>query len=77
MAQRSPRKNGVIIVQMTVTSVAFALANLQARGELFVGPQLKCYKGQIMGLHSRDNDLVVNPAKGKLTNIKMVRIFSG
>ena len=71
VAQRSPRKNGVIIVQDDCTSVAFALANLQARGELFIGPQSKCYKGQVMGLHSRDNDLVVNPAKGKkLTNMR-------
>ena len=49
VAQRSPRKNGVIIVQDDCTSVAFALANLQARGELFIEPQAKCYKGQIMG----------------------------
>ena len=65
------RSNGVIIVQDDCTTVGYALDNLQDRGVLFVGPGIKSYKGQIMGLHSRENDLVVNPAKGKkLTNVR-------
>jgi len=65
------RSNGVIIVQDDCTTVGYALDNLQDRGTLFVGPGLKAYKGMIMGLHSRENDLVVNPAKGKkLTNVR-------
>ena len=65
------RANGVIIVQEDCTTVGYALDNLQDRGVLFVGPGIKSYKGQIMGLHSRENDLVVNPAKGKkLTNVR-------
>ena len=52
-------------------SVAFALNNLQARGRLFVGPNEEIYEGMIVGLHSRGNDLPVNPLKEKqLTNIR-------
>jgi GTP-binding protein len=51
--------------------VAYALFNLQKRGKLFLGPGEKVYAGQIIGEHCRDNDLTVNPAKGKqLTNIR-------
>ncbi len=65
------RKNGVLIAMENCTSVAFALFNLQKRGKLFIGPGVKIYKGQIVGEHCRDNDLVVNPAKGKqLTNMR-------
>jgi len=53
------------------TSVAYALFNLQERGRLFIGPQVKLYQGQIIGEHSRENDLTVNPARGKkLTNLR-------
>jgi GTP-binding protein len=65
------RKNGVMVSNTTCTSVAFALFNLQERGKLFLGPGEKIYEGQIIGEHSREDDLVVNPAKGKkLTNMR-------
>jgi GTP-binding protein len=65
------RKNGVLIVQDDGETIAYALNTLQERGVLFVGPGEKVYRGQIIGLHSRENDLVVNPSKAKkLTNIR-------
>ena len=65
------RKNGVLVVKRACTTVAYALFNLQERGRLFYGPGTRAYAGQILGEHCRDNDLVVNPAKGKkLTNIR-------
>ena len=65
------RRNGVLISQDTGDSVAFALWNLQDRGRMFVSPGEKLYEGMIIGIHSRDNDLVVNPLKGKkLTNVR-------
>jgi GTP-binding protein len=65
------RRNGVLISQDTGDSVAFALWNLQERGRMFVSPGEKLYEGMIIGIHSRDNDLVVNPLKGKkLTNVR-------
>lgn len=65
------RKNGVLIAMDTATTVAFALFNLQKRGKMFLGPGIRIYKGQIIGEHCRDNDLIVNPAKGKqLTNMR-------
>lgn len=65
------RKNGVLVSMETCVTVAYALFNLQRRGKLFLGPGVHVYRGQIIGQHSRDNDLVVNPAKGKqLTNIR-------
>jgi len=65
------RKNGVLINMADCTSVAYALFNLQPRGQLFIEPGEKLYRGQIIGIHSRDKDLVVNPAKGKkLTNMR-------
>ena len=65
------RTNGVLLAQETCETVAFALANLQSRGELMVQPAVKVYTGQIIGIHSRDNDLIVNPAKSKkLTNMR-------
>lgn len=65
------RNNGVLVCMETCTTVAYALFNLQSRGRLFLGPGVRVYRGQIVGEHCRDNDLVVNPAKGKqLTNIR-------
>jgi GTP-binding protein len=65
------RRNGVLVSKSTCMTVAYALFNLQARGKLFHGPGVEVYEGQIVGEHSRDTDLVVNPAKGKkLTNMR-------
>lgn len=65
------RKNGVLIAMNTCSTIAYALFNLQDRGKLFMGPQVKVYEGQIIGEHSKENDLVVNPARAKkLTNIR-------
>ena len=51
--------------------LAYALFNLQERGRLFVEPNAPVYEGQVVGIHSRDNDLPVNPTKGKqLTNVR-------
>ncbi|TDR71614.1 GTP-binding protein [Paludibacterium purpuratum] len=65
------RHNGVLISQDTGDAVAYALWNLEDRGRMFVSPGDKLYEGMIIGIHSRDNDLVVNPLKGKkLTNVR-------
>lgn len=65
------RVNGVMVVKEAVTTVAYALFNLQERGRLFVGPGVATYPGMIIGEHNRQTDLVVNPARGKkLTNIR-------
>jgi GTP-binding protein len=65
------RRNGVLVSQDDGTVVAFALFNLQERGRLFVSPGDRVYEGMVVGIHSRDNDLVVNPIKEKkLTNIR-------
>ena len=65
------RKNGVLISNGTGKAVGFALFNLQERGRLMVGPGDEIYEGQVVGLHSRGNDLTVNPLKAKqLTNIR-------
>jgi GTP-binding protein len=65
------RPNGVLIAQDQGETNAYGLFYLQERGSLFLGPGEKVYGGQIIGLHSRDNDLVVNPSKAKkLTNIR-------
>jgi GTP-binding protein len=67
----SERRNGVLISQNDGEAVAYALFNLQDRGRMFVSPGDKLYEGMIIGIHSRDNDLVVNPIKGKqLTNVR-------
>nr|VFK53134.1 MAG: GTP-binding protein [Candidatus Kentron sp. TUN]VFK53972.1 MAG: GTP-binding protein [Candidatus Kentron sp. TUN] len=64
-------RNGVLIANGTGTSLGYALFNLQERGRLLIGPREKVYEGMIVGLHSRSNDLVVNPLKAKqLTNIR-------
>ena len=65
------RQNGVLVSMAEGKTLAYSLFNLQNRGKLFVGHGLNVYKGQIVGLHSRDNDLPVNPTKAKqLTNIR-------
>lgn len=65
------RKNGVLIVQEPGETNTYGLFYLQERGSLFMGPMIKVYPGQIIGMHSRDNDLIVNPSKAKkLTNIR-------
>ena len=65
------RRNGVLISQDDGEAVAYALWKLQDRGRMFVSPGDKLYEGMIIGIHSRDNDLVVNPIKGKqLTNVR-------
>lgn len=65
------RKNGVLISNQEGVAVAFSLWNLQERGRMIIGPQTEVYEGMIVGIHSRDNDLVVNVCKGKqLTNIR-------
>ena len=67
----APRKNGVLISNGQGKVLGFALFNLQERGRLCASPGDEVYEGQIVGIHSRDNDLVVNPLKGKqLTNMR-------
>ncbi len=69
--QVAERRNGVLISQDNGEAVAYALWKLQDRGRMFVNPGEKLYEGMIIGIHSRDNDLVVNPIKGKqLTNVR-------
>ena len=65
------RRNGVLVSQDNGDAVAYALWKLQDRGRMFVNPGEKLYEGMIIGIHSRENDLVVNPIKGKqLTNVR-------
>ena len=65
------RHNGVLISQDDGEAVAYALWKLEDRGRMFVSPGDKLYEGMMIGIHSRDNDLVVNPIKGKqLTNVR-------
>ncbi|MCC6748125.1 MAG: translational GTPase TypA [Deltaproteobacteria bacterium] len=65
------RENGAMIVQENTDTVTYGLHGLQERGRLLVGPGERVYAGQVIGLHSRANDLVVNPGKSKkLTNIR-------
>ncbi len=65
------RNNGVLVANAQGKALAYALFNLQERGRLFIGPGEEVYEGMIIGIHSRDNDLVVNPMKAKqLTNIR-------
>ena len=65
------RRAGVLISMENGQSVAYALFNLEERGRLFIGPQEEVYEGMIIGEHSRENDLEVNPLKGKkLTNVR-------
>jgi GTP-binding protein len=65
------RRNGVLISSEKGEAVAYALWKLQDRGRMFVHPGDKLYQGMVIGIHSRDNDLIVNPIKGKqLTNVR-------
>ena len=65
------RRAGVLISMEDGVSVAYALWNLEDRGRMFIGSQTKVYKGMIIGEHNRENDLEVNPLKGKkLTNVR-------
>ena len=65
------RRAGVLISMEAGEAVAYALWNLEERGRMFIGPQEKVYQGMIIGEHARDNDLEVNPLKGKkLTNVR-------
>ncbi len=70
-AEMPGRRNGVLISAEHGEAVAYALWKLEDRGRMFVSPGDKLYEGMIIGIHSRDNDLVVNPIKGKqLTNVR-------
>ncbi len=65
------RQNGVMVSMVKGKTAAYSLFNLQSRGRLFLGHAVDVYEGQIIGLHARDNDLAVNPIKGKqLTNVR-------
>jgi GTP-binding protein len=65
------RINGVLIANETGKALGYALFNLQERGRLFIGHGEEVYEGQVIGIHSRDNDLTVNALKGKkLTNVR-------
>ena len=64
-------QNGVLVSMVAGKVLGYALFSLQERGRLFIGPNVEVYEGQLIGIHSRDNDLVVNPIKGKqLTNVR-------
>jgi GTP-binding protein len=70
-AEMVHRTNGVLVSMVKGKTLAYSLFNLQDRGRLFIDPNLDVYEGQIIGLHSRNNDLTVNPIKGKqLTNVR-------
>lgn len=65
------RQNGVLVSMVTGKTAAYSLFNLQSRGRMFLGHAVDVYEGQVIGIHSRDNDLAVNPSKGKqLTNVR-------
>ncbi|MEO1203599.1 MAG: translational GTPase TypA, partial [Pseudomonadota bacterium] len=65
------RSNGALVASVAGKALAYALYNLQDRGRLFIGHGEEVYEGMIIGIHSRDNDLVVNPTRAKqLTNIR-------
>ena len=65
------RQNGVLVSMVAGKVLGYALFSLQERGRLFIGPNVEVYEGQLIGIHSRDNDLAVNPTKGKqLTNVR-------
>tara|TARA_B100000959_G_scaffold36787_1_gene35401 strand:- start:1145 stop:2971 length:1827 start_codon:yes stop_codon:yes gene_type:complete len=70
-AELAGRSNGVLVSMAKGKTLAYALYNLQDRGRLFIEPNTEVYEGMIVGLHSRDNDLEVNPTKAKqLTNVR-------
>jgi GTP-binding protein len=65
------RQNGVLVSMLKGKTAAYSLFNLQSRGRLFLGHAIDVYEGQVIGIHARDNDLAVNPVKGKqLTNVR-------
>ncbi len=65
------RQNGVLVSMVNGKTLAYALFNLQERGRLLIDPNMEVYEGSVIGIHSRGNDLVVNPTKAKqLTNIR-------
>jgi GTP-binding protein len=65
------RQNGVLVASEEGISNAYGLFYLQERGQMFIGPNIHVYSGMIVGIHQRDNDLIVNPSKSKkLTNIR-------
>ena len=65
------RRNGALVANASGKALAYALFNLQERGRLLIGPGVAVYEGMVVGIHSRSNDLVVNPMKAKqLTNIR-------
>ncbi len=67
----SGRANGVLISNGMGKALSFSIYNLQSRGRMFIGHGVEVYEGMVIGIHSRDNDLVVNPLKGKqLTNMR-------
>jgi len=69
--QLGERQNGVLVSMAKGRSLAYALFNLQERGRLFIGPGVDVYEGMVIGIHSRQNDLNVNPLKAKkLTNVR-------
>ena len=69
--EMASRRNGVLVSQDDGAAVAYAIWKLQDRGRMFVVHNDPVYEGMIIGIHSRDNDLVVNPIKGKqLTNVR-------
>ena len=69
--EKHSRQNGALISMIKGKTAAYALFNIQNRGRLFLGHGIDIYEGQIVGIHSRSNDLVVNPIKGKqLTNVR-------
>lgn len=65
------RSNGVLVSMVTGKALAYSLWNLQERGRLCITPNIEVYEGMLLGIHSRSNDLAVNPIKGKqLTNVR-------
>ena len=65
------RNNGVLVSMVTGKVLGYSLFTLQERGRLMIGPNIETYEGMIIGIHSRSNDLAVNPTKGKqLTNVR-------
>lgn len=71
MGEVAKRQNGVLVSMVKGKTAAYSLFNLQSRGRLFLGHAVEVYEGQVIGIHSRDNDLAVNPIKGKqLTNVR-------
>ncbi len=70
-AEIAQRANGVLVSMVKGKVLAYSIFNLQDRGRMFIQPNIDVYEGQIIGLHSRNNDLAVNPTKGKqLTNVR-------